>query len=195
MLAHILFDESLYKDLRTEVKNAFKAGKLDIDYLVSDCPQLQAVFDEVLRLKTFSTSIRTVISPTTINGTHLRVGTKVLLPYRQLHVDSSVFGLNVLEFERDRFLKDKNLGKSPSYRPFGGGSTLCPGRFIARSQVTAFVAEILNRFNIELASTTGETGVGGSKPQFPRMDEGKPSLGVMGPVAGDDLIVVVTTIS
>ncbi|MCJ1246839.1 hypothetical protein MMC30_004048 [Trapelia coarctata] len=188
MLAYILFDSSLYIALRAEISSAFKAGTLDINALINNCPRLQAVFDEVLRLTTFSTSIRTVISPTIINGTHLRTGTKVLVPYRQLHIDPSVFGANVFEFQADRFLKDKSLGKSASYRPFGGGSTLCPGRFIARSQVTAFVAVVMERFDVELAP--GQYGKEAGQ-RFPRMDEGKPSLGVMGPVPGDDFVVSV----
>ena len=183
MLAYILFDQSLCKSLRAEVTSAFKADKLDVECLINDCPQLQAVFDEVLRLKTASTSIRTVLSPTTINGTDLRVGMKVLLPYRQLHIDPNVFGTNAADFDPTRFLRDKTLVKSASYRPFGGGSTFCPGRFIARSQVTAFVAMILNRFDVQLASSNSQ----GQK--FPRMEEGKPSLGVMGPIKSNDLIV------
>ena len=63
---------------------------------------------------------------------------------------------------------------------------------MARSQVTAFVAGFLGRYDVELISDTQAEGGKGSKPIFPRMDEGKPCSGVIGPVVRDDLIVCVT---
>lgn len=90
-------------------------------------------------------------------------------------------------FDPDRFCRDKTLGRCSSYRPFGGGSTYCPGRFIARQEVIVFVAYVLKRFDVELLEPGKTLSTG-----FPRVEEMKPCLGVMGPVEGDDLKVTIT---
>ena len=155
-------------------------------YLLSSCPHLDSVFHEVLRLTNSAASIRTVESLTIINGKTLRPGTKVLSPFRQLHFDEKVFGDDAQHFDADRFLKNKDLARSKSYRPFGGGTTYSPGRFVARQEVYMFVAVISRRFDIELAPKKGGLG-----QVFPALDRKKPSLGVMGPVSGDDVLVTV----
>lgn len=103
------------------------------------------------------------------------------MPYRQLHFDEAVFGPQVREFRPERFL-DKDIARSPSFKPFGGGITYCSGRFIAKREVLAFVAVVLHRYDIELKD---------SSTVLPRLDDKKPTLGVIGPVKGDETIVLV----
>ena len=90
-----------------------------------------------------------------------------------------MFGEDVNEFNPHRWTERKGLERSPSWRPFGGGQTLCPGRFVAQQTVLTFVAMVVWRFEIEVA--------GGEGCGFPRADKGKPVLGVMGPL--DDVLV------
>lgn len=118
----------------------------------------------------------------------------MLSPFRQLHFDATVFGDDAQEFKFDRFLGTENAGlvKGKSFRPFGGGPTYCPGRFVAKQEVFMFVATVLARFNL---STTTQHTTGSKKEEgqaFPRLDRKKPSLGVMGPVAKNDFLVHVT---
>ena len=153
--------------------------------LLTSCVRLNCLFDEVLRMTNSSSSVRNVISDTIIGDSVLRSGTKVLIPYRQLHFDEAIFGIDAQEFDSERFLRQKSLHKSPSYRPFGGGTTYCPGRFIARQEVVAFVAFVLKRFELEVPCAEND----GISNTFPRLEEMKPCLGVMGPVQGSDLIV------
>lgn len=86
---------------------------------------------------------------------------------------------------------------------------------VAEGAVLAFVALAMGRFGFEMTPSSSEplvrpemTAIGGvekkaidlelgCKPeeprqQFPRLDEKKGCLGVMGPIAGDDLILRVT---
>lgn len=49
-----------------------------------------------------------------------------------------------------------------------------------------FVALALYRFDISLA--TGEDGI---RPPFPLLDDEKPTVGMMGPAAGNDVLVYV----
>jgi cytochrome P450 len=177
MLANILQSPSLIDSIRCEVLPAFSSTQVDLHHLTESCPLLKSVWLETLRLATASASVRYITRDTLINGNLLRKGNRLMIPYRQMHFDASVFGEDVNSFDPMRFMRNESLARSPSWRPFGGGQTLCPGRFAAQQTVLTFVAMILHRFDIELAY-----------PQsFPRADEGRPVLGIMGWL--DDLAV------
>lgn len=47
-----------------------------------------------------------------------------------------------------------------------------------------FTALVLTRFDIALVGKEGNKGVA-----FPQLEDGKPCLGIMGPVSGDDVTV------
>ena len=190
LLAHILCDSSLLSRIREETAPAIKGNDVDINVLVDEdtCPMLNAAFNETLRYTSAATSGRTVVSHTKIGDKIFYPGVKVLIPYRPGHFDDSVFGLNVHDFDPQRFLKERDLTKNPSFRPFGGGAQHCSGRFLARREVVGFLAFVLNRFDISL-SDTGQ-GTKGSVPQrFPRLDVNKPNLGIISPMLDDDLRV------
>lgn len=154
----------------------------DVSYLTEQCPKLEALFLEVLRLEMSSSLMRYVTGPTIVGGKLLQKGNNVMVPYRQLHFDQDVWGNNVSQFDPNRFLKQKSLSRSPSFRPFGGGQHLCPGRFLARHAVFTFVALALSRFDISLDTTT-------CIQRFPRADESKPGLGALAPIPGDRVIL------
>lgn len=108
------------------------------------------------------------------------------MPYKQMHFDPAVFGVNATVFDARRFLNNKALLRSTSWRPFGGAATHCPGRFLARREVYMFVATVLTRFDIKLAPVPN-----GGKPKFPKLDEAVPSGGILSPIHGDDLLLEV----
>ena len=57
-----------------------------------------------------------------------------MMPYRYLHLEESVFGPESESFNADRFLENQDLSRSPSFKPFGGGSTYCLGGFFWRDE-------------------------------------------------------------
>ena len=183
LLAHLLHSPTTLAAVRAETSAYVTNGHVAISPLLSSCPLLNACFDETLRLVSAAASARTVLSPTEIGGKLLRKGTKLLLPYRQLHFQESVFGPSVSEFLPERFLDRENLSKCSDYKPFGGGVTYCSGRFLARREVLAFVALVVNTYELEIVREEGR------RRGVPRQDEQKPTLGVVGPVKGDDLFV------
>ena len=77
-------------------------------------------------------------------------------------------------------MKDPGLKRHPSLRPFGGGTSLCPGRQFAKMTTLAFIAGALQRFNIVLDPPL---------QRFPKPDEGKPTLGLVDFEPGCDLRV------
>lgn len=130
--------------------------------------------------------IREVAAQVSIGGKTLKPGRTLLMPYKQLHFDPAVFGPNAGEFDARRFLDNKSLLRSTSWRPFGGAATHCPGRFLARREVYLFVATVLCRFDVKLAA-----GPQGVTPKFPKLDECIPSGGILSPTPGDDLLLEV----
>ena len=176
-LAHIVYDPNLMQRIREETAPAFSKEGINVQYLIDSCPLLHAVWLETLRLAAALSSIRHITQDTTIGGKVLRCGNKILVSARQLHIDEACFGDDILSFKPERFLENPSLEGRPSFRPFGGGSTLCPGRILARHTVSMFVALTLHRFDIELAY---------SQP-FPRCEEKDASFGTM--MSDDDLIL------
>ena len=53
---------------------------------------------------------------------------------------------------------------SVAWMPFGGGTSMCPGRFVAMSEIKMFVATVLLRWEVELVTPAGgsATPAGGS---------------------------------
>ena len=99
--------------------------------------------------------------------------------------DRGVFGEDAEAFNPSRFLNDGKLNNSLSFRPFGGGATYCPGRFLAKAEVLTFVALVICRFDLELAGNEGE------EASMPRMEIRRPCLGIMGPEKGGDVLLKV----
>jgi cholesterol 7alpha-monooxygenase len=113
----------------------------------------------------------------------LRAGKTLLMPYRTMHFDPTVFGPDSASFNPRRFMENKTLITSKSYRPFGGGKHICPGRYIARREVQMCTAVMLMRFDMEVAEEESK----GAKLKFPRMDDTLPSGGIQAPLKGEDL--------
>lgn len=64
--------------------------------------------------------------------------------------------------------------------------TLCPGRFLARQEVLAFVATVLGRFEVGVVRF-----IGAEKGGLPRPETRNPPIGMMAPVEGQDIIIEV----
>lgn len=68
------------------------------------------------------------------------------------------------KFDANRFLANTGLSKSPSFRPFGGGTTYCAGRHVARRELLTFVALMVYRYDIETSpANSREANVAQSK--------------------------------
>ena len=109
-------------------------------------------------MSAFSASVRHVTDNTVIGGKLLHKENGLMIPYRQLHFDASIFGSDIQSFRFDRFLKDKNLTRGGSC-----GTAQCPGRFAAKQVVISYLATRLNRFHVQLdgpQQPTRQAGVG-----------------------------------
>ena len=186
-MAFLLHRPSLFEAIRDEVLSKFSEGFEGFEQRIEDCPRIIALYNEMLRYTTASASMRSVAESTELGDFTLSAGAKVLIPYRQLHFDPTVFGNDAAEFNAERFLINKELNKHGAFRPFGGGTTYCPGRHVARREVLAFVAMAIREFDIDLA----RDDQGKNHQKSPVCDVKKPSLGVLPPLVGDDVQVVI----
>ncbi|KND88582.1 7-alpha-hydroxycholest-4-en-3-one 12-alpha-hydroxylase [Tolypocladium ophioglossoides CBS 100239] len=185
VLAHLLHDLDLMAAYCRETAPAFRGADLVDPFMIQDaaaCPQVDAVWHETLRMSGWAASVRLITQDTLIGNKRMCKGNRVMVPHRLLHFDKGIFGEATHQFRTDRWLNNKDLSRSPSFRPFGAGKTMCSGRFLARFSVTTFVATLLRRFHVELVG----------QPAFPRADEGRPVLGTMSIREGDDFKVRLT---
>ncbi|KAF2796016.1 cytochrome P450 [Melanomma pulvis-pyrius CBS 109.77] len=163
MLTYMLFHPEVIPLVMQETEKASTEGNTtpDIDYLNDQCPWTNSVWNETLRMSAASSSVRYITADTV------------------LHFDEKIFGDRVTEFDPKRFYDNPALLKSPSWRPFGGGATMCPGRFVVKQAVVNFIAMALNRFDIS---------IDGPQP-MPTAKEGNPVIGLMSNQPGSDLRV------
>ena len=133
MMAHIPSDPKLLASLQEEPRSTISQGTDLLEHgLEQQCPRPKAVYLGVLRLTSSSSTARDIQSETSIRGKVLRPGAKTSsFPTVNLHHDSKIFGKSPERFDPSRFLENQNLSKNPSFRPFGGGKTYCPGRYLA----------------------------------------------------------------
>lgn len=163
--------------------------EIDITNLETKCPLLLSSYRELLRHRTQSSSSRWIVKDTIIADKYLLKKDSVLMiPGALIHADP-IWGPDRTAYNPRRFLKqDPPTSPSPStstptstpptnpaapppktprlhpgaVRAWGGGQTLCPGRFFATTEITGAVAMVLMRFEME--------AVGGKGWVFPKVD-------------------------
>uniref|UniRef100_A0A093VLB8 Cytochrome P450 n=1 Tax=Talaromyces marneffei PM1 TaxID=1077442 RepID=A0A093VLB8_TALMA len=157
VLTYLLYNPSHIEPLRRQTANAFVGDKLF----------------ETLRMSSNAASVRNVNKDTVIGYKHLRKGNRIMIPYRLLHFDESVYGPDVYSFKPERFAGSnaEKLTRGDSWRPFGGGKTMCSGRHIAKCATLMFLSLVLRKFDIEI--------VGGRKMPAPDLDITNPSYNSM----------------
>jgi len=144
--------------LRAEIAPAFATGDHittleQVQYLLTSCPLLRAFYDETLRLHAFNASNRVVEEETFVGGFILKKGHNVLCPPYAQHNMSEFFGEDLDSFNPERFIQPVlTTGKAAEakmVRAFGGGISLCSGRFFASNEVLSYAASVLWRFDFE----------------------------------------------
>lgn len=146
-----------------------KSSSIDVVSVKTKCPLLLSTLQEVLRFRHIGVSARVVLQDEQLLGGkyHLKKDSVVMIPTPVFHSDPTVWGPTGSTFDHGRFLPDDLRkvgiynGQKPtrktglntsasrgSYRPFGGGHVLCPGRHFATTEILAFAALVILRFDI-----------------------------------------------
>ncbi|KAI1821858.1 cytochrome P450 [Xylaria intraflava] len=196
MMVHILSDSSLISALRSEIapKMVSLAKGKDVSseslrtYL-DQCPLLNSLFNEIVRFYNTGSSMRETARPIHLGNKIVPKGSRIVLPKRHLLLDPAVFGEDANVVNPYRFIQNKALEKHEYYHPFGQGITRCSGKIIGRFEVLSFVAWTLWRYEFVVIPETQKAVDGTQGMAMPRIDFGKPSLGISKQVEGDDLVI------
>lgn len=132
---------------------------LDITGIKQNCPILTSTFQEVLRQRTLGMQVRQVMQDTMLDDTYLlKKDAMVLMPSLVVHTDPTVWGPDVSAFNHKRFTKESTKASKPggstkkpnpkAFRAFGGGTTLCPGRHFATTEILATVVMMIMRYDL-----------------------------------------------
>ncbi|CAH0038131.1 unnamed protein product [Clonostachys solani] len=201
MMVHIVHDPALMAAIRAEIaptmtavdESKEEASETLRAGLVQGSPLLNSVFNEIIRFYNTGSSMRETTRETNISGKRIPAGTKIVLPQRQLLLDTGAFGQNANIVDCYRFFRNKELERHEFYRPFGQGITLCSGKKIGRFESLSFVAWALWRFDIKEVRAGQRASDGTAGLVVPRLDLQKPSLGISKQVEGDDMVLEVSS--
>lgn len=159
------------------------SGTIPVLKLQELCPLLLATYKEVLRYRTHSSTSRYVRHETLLDDRYLLKKDSIIqIPGAVIHRNPELWAADAREFNPRRFLKNpipaisysaslNSVGsdhstdsandlpnnslafKRASFRAFGGGANLCPGRHFATSTLLAVVAMMVLRFDITPVSS------------------------------------------
>lgn len=186
LLLSIYSKPSLLVEIRAELEatadKPLPPSKLSLDLgaIREKCPILISTYDEVLRMTSGIATVRYTNEDTLLqNRWLLKKGAQVQMPTAFIHADPITWGADADIFDHTRFLKSRVLAKeqkarrTAAFRPFGGGTTLCPGRHFATYEILTFAASVLLAF--DMTPTT-------SVFDIPEMDRSKLPLTSLKPV-------------
>ncbi|KAI1173339.1 cytochrome P450 [Nemania sp. FL0916] len=147
------------EDCRREVLQAVSEQDgictIDASYIKDHCPILSSTYQEVLRFHGMGTSVRVALEDHLLEGKYMiKKGGMVMISGRVQHSDAKLWGDDFDKFCHKRFLKTpegKKRHNPVAFRGFGGGSTLCPGRHFATTEILLFATLLILRFDIRLA--------------------------------------------
>ncbi|KAG4429550.1 hypothetical protein IFR05_014959, partial [Cadophora sp. M221] len=169
MLLHIASSPELLSTIKEEIAPFAKfspdTGKLDLDVdnLVKACPVFKATFFETMRLYTAGVSYKKVLQDVTLTESvedaatfgkpipqtyHISKGNFLVIPHAVMQTDPRIWE-RPTEFNPCRFLvpDEKDPGKMHAemghLHAFGGGTSICKGRFFAEREVLIFAAGLL----------------------------------------------------
>ena len=135
---------------------------------------------------------RLVLRDTELEGYQLKAGSVILLPVRLLHTDEEVFP-EPDQFKPERWLIPEGLSEEEneehearlrkqraSLRSFGGGASMCAGRWVAEKEILTTVAAILTMFDVEVENGGAITHKGDVESGF-NVELNPRSMGMMDP--------------
>lgn len=177
-LAYVLAHPQARAELRAEIDPvlAAAAGACGREQL-RQMPRLDSAVSEALRLVTGSLTMRQVLRPISLRlesgEWQLRAGDRVCIAPAVHHRDPELFPEPEV-YRHDRFVGGPQFmkrGKKIGFAlmPYGGGVSMCPGRFLAHEDVKHLVARMLHRFDAELLGP------------LPPVDPRRVGLGVLPP--------------
>lgn len=173
LICYLFSNAILLSEIRAEISTIItltrdNKGKkeicFDVSSLQTQCPLLVSAWQETLRLKDAVISTRVVEEDTVLNDTYLlKKGSLVQIPSSSSNMSPSIWGPDARIFNARRFMKAKTdkidreqaRMQKLAFHPFGGGSSLCPGRHFATTEILGVAATIVLGYELRMADGTG----------------------------------------
>ncbi|KAH7127206.1 cytochrome P450 [Dendryphion nanum] len=167
MLYHIFSDPAVLAQLREEILDnltedgTFNSARRTIKLfnLRSKCPILHSTLQETFRVHSSVQSAKTVTQDTSVDGYVFKKGGIVMIPGPVLHKNATIWGEDAENFNHQRFsaaastprtkndVTPSSIGTS-TFRPFGSGATMCPGRHFSMNVILSIAAMMILQFDV-----------------------------------------------
>lgn len=154
MAYHIFSDQAVLESIRNELSKGVQKDDdgtctIDLTHVKSSCPILLSTFKETMRVYSVSTATRMAMEDYRLNNQYLfKKGSTIMIPSTVQHTNRSIWGDTVDEFNHERFVPGSKRVNPVAFRGFGGGTTLCPGRHFASTEILMFSALLVLRFDL-----------------------------------------------
>jgi cytochrome P450 len=142
-------------ELSTEKSSASDNSRcriLSLDLIRTKCPTLNAMLDETLRFHSSVINIKQVQHDTTLAEQYLlKKDAIIMIPGQSVHHEKEIWGPNADVFDHLRILgpeSKRKLSSTSSFRPFGAGATMCPGRHFSTNVILSLVAMVVLKYDI-----------------------------------------------
>lgn len=162
LMFHIASDPAVLHTCREEFQNLVvkevatpseKVKMVDLSNIKTQCPTLMAMWHETLRYHSTVINIKKVQHDTTLASEYfLKKGAILMIPGTTVHHNTDNWGPSASAFDHTRFFTaegKKNLHNTTAFRPFGAGTTMCPGRHFSTSVILSLVAMTLLQFDVQ----------------------------------------------
>jgi cytochrome P450 len=122
------------------------------------CPVLVATY-QALRLYSSSTRAYQVMEDFMLtDDCLLKKNSIITIPAETIHRNPKNWGPDALEFNIDRWFKSDRTLNSSAWVPFGGGSSICPGRFFVFDMILSTVIVVLYSYDLRAPETRQPPG-------------------------------------
>lgn len=185
--AHILSDPQLLSKVQKEVEEVTGGSLPDCAPLCENLSKMQVThscFQEAMRMYSDNNSVRRATETVNLKvesmgrAYSIREGDIVMLHFPTVHHDADIYE-NPDKFQYERFMPSNGVSKKfykngkqvlNHLMPYGGGTSMCPGRLIAENEIKLFVCYMLSHFDIQLLdplpkAATTKAGLGTDPPQ------------------------------
>ncbi|KAI1654485.1 cytochrome P450 [Daldinia decipiens] len=160
-LCHVYSNTTLLAEIRDGIEaEVYRQGKgeaatVNIPDIIKVFPLLESLVKEVLRVQSTNASARFLLKDTLIDDEYgttylLKKGSFLAMPSMQVHMSEAAWGPAAKIVDPTRFLKERPHGVlASSHRTFGGGNSLCPGRYFAMNEIMSVLIIMVLKYDIE----------------------------------------------
>lgn len=142
---------SVLEQLRTEYDAVVDGDHLAPEH-VDELQQVADVVSETLRLYPPTVGVnRLATDPVSVGGYDFPAGTQFILPQWVPHRDER-FWDDPAQFDPSRWQRDTDRPQF-AYFPFSGGPRFCPGKKVARQELTIALAEMIGHVDLDITVT------------------------------------------